>query len=144
MQTFLTGGSLWGNRSREAFPCFLWSRARHMDGHGTSLSLSNLFTWISHHSYHKESKIWWLWQVLEKNKEIEAIWRVDALQRILKEVHSLFVMFHGSVRALLDKEPTGGLTRSHLYPFITDYLNGKAISIKSSKYVISLCHSTCQ
>ncbi|CAF2065817.1 unnamed protein product [Brassica oleracea] len=40
-----------------------------------------------------------------------------------KEVHSLFVMFHGSIRSsLLDKEPTGVLIRSHLYPFITDSL----------------------
>ncbi|CAH8321450.1 unnamed protein product [Eruca vesicaria subsp. sativa] len=52
-----------------------------------------------------------------------AIWRIDALRRVLKEVHSLFVMFHGSVRALLEKEPTGGLTRAQLYPFIADYLS---------------------
>lgn len=40
-----------------------------------------------------------------------------------KEVHSLFVMFHGSIRpSLLDKEPSGVLIRSHLYPFITDFL----------------------
>ncbi|CAN6549691.1 unnamed protein product [Malus baccata var. baccata] len=31
-------------------------------------------------------------------------------------------MFHGSIRALLDKDPGGGLTRSHLYHFIMDYL----------------------
>lgn len=61
--------------------------------------------------------------VVEKNKETGAIWRIDALRRVLKEVHSLFVMFHGSIRALIEKEPTGGLTRSLLYPFITDYLS---------------------
>nr|VDD64923.1 unnamed protein product [Brassica oleracea] len=32
-------------------------------------------------------------------------------------------MFHGSIRpSLLDKEPSGVLIRSHLYPFITDFL----------------------
>jgi len=34
-------------------------------------------------------------------------------------------MFHGSVRAMLEKEPGGGLTRRHLYSFIMDYLRGK-------------------
>ena len=63
---------------------------------------------------------------MEKSKESEAIWRIDALRRVLKEVHSLFMMFHGSIRALLDKEPSGGLVRSHLYTFIMDYLSGKA------------------
>ncbi|XP_009104497.1 vacuolar fusion protein CCZ1 homolog B isoform X1 [Brassica rapa] len=77
------------------------------------------------HIFHEAEPDIWMVMVVEKNKEIEAIWRVDALQKVLKEVHSLFVMFHGSVRSLLDKEPSGGLIRSHLYPFITDYLNGK-------------------
>ena len=63
---------------------------------------------------------------MEKSKESEAIWRIDALRSVLKEVHSLFMMFHGSIRALLDKEPNGGLIRSHLYSFIMDYLSGKA------------------
>ncbi|ESQ27132.1 hypothetical protein EUTSA_v10018445mg [Eutrema salsugineum] len=76
----------------------------------------------SHVFYEAEPDIWMV-MVVEKNKEIEATWRVDALRRMLKEVHSLFVMFHGSIRALLEKEPAGGLIRSHLYPFITDYLN---------------------
>lgn len=66
-----------------------------------------------------------VWQVVEKNKETGAIWRIDALRRVLKEVHSLFVMFHGSIRALIEKEPTGGLTRSQMYPFITDYMSSK-------------------
>lgn len=60
------------------------------------------------------------------SKESEAIWRIDALRGVLKEVHSLFVMFNGPIRALLDKEPAGGLIRSHLYTFIMDYLSGKA------------------
>lgn len=62
---------------------------------------------------------------MEKNKEFEPIWRSDALRKVLKEVHLLFVMFHGSIRALLDKDPGGGLTRSHLYHFVMDYLGGK-------------------
>lgn len=64
---------------------------------------------------------------MEKSKESEAIWRIDALRGVLKEVHSLFVMFNGPIRALLDKEPAGGLIRSHLYTFIMDYLSGKAL-----------------
>ncbi|KAG2321295.1 hypothetical protein Bca52824_014508 [Brassica carinata] len=55
------------------------------------------------------------------------IWMVMGM---LKEVHSLFVMFHGSVRALLEKEPTGGLTRAQLYPFITDYLSNLFVGKK--------------
>uniref|UniRef100_A0A0D2ZQT7 Uncharacterized protein n=1 Tax=Brassica oleracea var. oleracea TaxID=109376 RepID=A0A0D2ZQT7_BRAOL len=50
--------------------------------------------------------------VVEKNKDTGAIWRIGALRGMLREAHSLFVMFHGSVRALLEKEPTGGLTRA--------------------------------
>lgn len=64
--------------------------------------------------------------MVEKNKESEAIWRIDELRKVLIEVHSLFVMFHGPIRALLEKEPGGGLARSHLYPFIRDYLSGKS------------------
>ncbi|XP_059447372.1 vacuolar fusion protein CCZ1 homolog B-like isoform X2 [Corylus avellana] len=74
----------------------------------------------SHVFYEAEPDIWMV-MVVEKN-ETEAIWRIDALQKVLKEVHSLFLMFHGSIRALLEKEPAGGLIRSHLYPFIMDYL----------------------
>ncbi|CAL9215186.1 unnamed protein product [Arabidopsis halleri] len=76
----------------------------------------------SHVFYEAEPDIWMV-MVVEKSKETGAIWRIDALRRVLKEVHSLFVMFHGSIRALIEKEPTGGLTRSLLYPFITDYLS---------------------
>lgn len=62
--------------------------------------------------------------MVAKSKETEAIWRIEALRSVLKEIHSLFIMFHGSIRVLLDKEPGGGLTRSHLFTFIMDYLNG--------------------
>ncbi|KAJ0253485.1 Vacuolar fusion protein CCZ1 A [Hirschfeldia incana] len=65
----------------------------------------------------------WMVMVVEKNKETGAVWRVDALRGMLREVHSLFVMFHGSVRALLEKESAVGFTRSLLYPFIKDYLS---------------------
>ncbi|XP_041014903.1 vacuolar fusion protein CCZ1 homolog B-like isoform X1 [Juglans microcarpa x Juglans regia] len=74
----------------------------------------------THVFYEAEPDIWMV-MIVEKN-ESEAIWRVDALQKVLKEIHSLFLMFHGSIRALLEKEPAGGLIRSHLYPFIIDYL----------------------
>ncbi|XP_027153652.1 vacuolar fusion protein CCZ1 homolog B-like isoform X3 [Coffea eugenioides] len=76
----------------------------------------------SHVFYEAEPDIWMV-MVVEKSKELEAIWRIDALRAVLKEVHSLFVMFHGSIRALLDKEPAGGLIRTHLYYFIMDYLS---------------------
>ncbi|KAJ4829257.1 Vacuolar fusion protein CCZ1 A, partial [Turnera subulata] len=74
--------------------------------------------------------------VVEKAKESGGtIWRVDALRKVLKEVHSLFVMFHGSVRAMLEEEPSGARIRSHLYPFIMDYLSdflvGKKLQLPS-------------
>ncbi|KAK4596902.1 hypothetical protein RGQ29_014798 [Quercus rubra] len=75
----------------------------------------------SHVFYEAEPDIWMV-MVVEKN-ESEAIWRIDALRKVLKEVHSLFLMFHGSIRTLIEKEPAGGLIRSHLYPFIMDYLS---------------------
>lgn len=62
---------------------------------------------------------------MEKNKDTESIYRCDALREILKEVHSLFTMFHESLRALLDKQLSGELARSHLYSFVLDYLTGK-------------------
>lgn len=84
-----------------------------------------------------------LLKVVEKN-ESEAIWRIDALQKVLKEVHSLFLMFHGSIRALLEKEPAGRLLRSHLYPFIMDYLRGnhhaiiRLLNYPKSKFLLSM------
>ncbi|KAL7163405.1 hypothetical protein ACSBR2_039498 [Camellia fascicularis] len=83
----------------------------------------------SHVFYEPEPDIWMV-MIVEKSKESEAIWRVDALRRVLKEVHSLFVMFHGAIRALLDKEPGGSLIRSHLYSFIMDYLGDFLIGKK--------------
>lgn len=58
----------------------------------------------------------------------------------MKEVHSLFLMFYGSLRAMLEKEPSGGLIRSHLYPFIMDYLSGKLLAIM---YLVKLCKIHC-
>ncbi|XP_010278428.1 PREDICTED: uncharacterized protein LOC104612630 isoform X2 [Nelumbo nucifera] len=83
----------------------------------------------SHVFYQAEPDIWMV-MVVEKNKDTEAIWRNDALQRVLKEVHSLFVMFHGSIRALLEKEPGGGVARSHLYSFVMDYLTDFLVAKK--------------
>lgn len=88
----------------------------------------------SHVFFEAEQDIWMV-LVVEKNKELEAIWRIDALQKLLKEIHSLFLMFHGSIRLLLEKEPTGEVSRSHLYSFIMDYLNdfliGKKLQLPS-------------
>ncbi|KAL7000838.1 Vacuolar fusion protein CCZ1 B [Sarracenia purpurea var. burkii] len=83
----------------------------------------------SHVFYEAEPDIWMV-MIVEKSKQSEAVWRIDALRRVLKEVHSLFMMFHGSIRALLDKEPGGGLTRSHLYSFIMDYLSDFLVAKK--------------
>lgn len=63
-------------------------------------------------------------QIVEKNKDNESDWRCDALIDVLKEAHSLFTMFNGSLQALLDKQPSGELARSRLYTFINDYLSG--------------------
>ncbi|XP_058108364.1 vacuolar fusion protein CCZ1 homolog B-like isoform X4 [Magnolia sinica] len=88
----------------------------------------------SHVFYQAEPDIWMV-MVVEKKKESEAVWRSAALQAVLKEVHSLFVMFHGSVRALLEKQPGGGLARSHLHSFVMDYLTdflvGKKLQLPS-------------
>eukprot|EP00262_Sarcandra_glabra_P016513 TRINITY_DN5414_c0_g1_i1.p1 TRINITY_DN5414_c0_g1~~TRINITY_DN5414_c0_g1_i1.p1 ORF type:complete len:517 (-),score=99.19 TRINITY_DN5414_c0_g1_i1:299-1849(-) len=83
----------------------------------------------SHVFYQAETDIWMV-MIVENNKESVAVWRSDALQGVLKEVHSLFVMFHGSVRALLEKQPGGTLARTHLYSFITDYLTDFVVSKK--------------
>lgn len=66
-----------------------------------------------------------LFQVVEKNKELEAIWRTEALKGMLKEMHSLFLMFNGTIRVMLDEDSSGALVRSHLFTFFTDYLFGK-------------------
>lgn len=66
---------------------------------------------------------------MEKNKENELTWRCGALQGILKEAHSLFAMFHGPIRTLLDKQPSAELARGHLRTFLTDYLSGGSSKI---------------
>ncbi|KAF2316717.1 hypothetical protein GH714_042058 [Hevea brasiliensis] len=88
----------------------------------------------SHVFYEAEPDIWMV-MVVEKSKGLEVIWRIDALREVLKEVHSLFMMFNGSIRAMLEREPSGGVIRSHLYPFIMDYLSdflvGKKLQLPS-------------
>ncbi|KAL9243778.1 hypothetical protein vseg_017624 [Gypsophila vaccaria] len=88
----------------------------------------------SHVFYEAEPDIWMV-LVVEKNKELEAIWRIDALRSMLKEVHSLFVMFNGTIRAMLENEPSGLHLRPLLYSFITDYLidylSGKKVQLPS-------------
>lgn len=88
----------------------------------------------SHVFYQAEPDIWMV-MVVEKNRELEAIWRIEALRGMLKEVHSMFVMFNGSIRAMLDEESSGALVRSHLYSFVTDYLldffSGKKLQLPS-------------
>ncbi|KAH9616695.1 hypothetical protein KSS87_023823 [Heliosperma pusillum] len=92
----------------------------------------------SHVFYEAEPDIWMV-MIVEKNKELEGIWRIDALRSMLKEVHSLFVMFNGSIREMLDKDSSGALLHPLLYSFITDYLYGKDDSCNYLKlhYLIS-------
>ncbi|CAM8879628.1 unnamed protein product [Rhodiola kirilowii] len=75
----------------------------------------------SHVFYEAEPDIWMVMIAVE-DKEVEAVWRTEALRTILKEVHSLFTMFHGSIRSVLEAEPDGRLVRSSLFSFIMDYL----------------------
>jgi hypothetical protein len=63
---------------------------------------------------------------VEKTKDNESTWRCGALQGILKEAHSLFTMFHGPIRTLLDRQPSAELARGHLRTFLTDYLSGES------------------
>ncbi|KOM51265.1 hypothetical protein LR48_Vigan08g209200 [Vigna angularis] len=74
------------------------------------------------HVFHEAEPDIWMVMLVEKSNDSEPIWRDDALRKVLKEIHSLFIMFHGSVRGMLEKEPGGELTRRHLYSFIMDYL----------------------
>jgi hypothetical protein len=64
-------------------------------------------------------------QVVEKAKEVEEEVRAAALEAVLKEAHELFVMFYGSIRALLQKHPAGDVARSCLHAFMPDYFAGK-------------------
>lgn len=84
----------------------------------------------SHVFYEAETDIWMV-MIVENSKETEAIWRIEALRSILKEVHSLFVMFHGFMRAMIDNDPGGELIRSHLYSFVMDYLRDFLIRKKT-------------
>ncbi|XP_074289993.1 vacuolar fusion protein CCZ1 homolog B-like isoform X2 [Silene latifolia] len=88
----------------------------------------------SHVFYEAEPDIWMV-MIVEKNRELEGIWRIDALRSMLKEVHSLFVMFNGSVREMLDKDSSGALLHPLLYSFITDNLydliSGKKLQLPS-------------
>ncbi|XP_020675741.1 vacuolar fusion protein CCZ1 homolog [Dendrobium catenatum] len=88
----------------------------------------------SHVFYEAEPDIWMI-MVVEKSKYAESVWRSEALRGVLKETHSLFVMFHGSLKTLIDKQPSGEFARTHLYYFFTDYLTdftiGKKIQLPS-------------
>uniref|UniRef100_A0A6M2E8B0 CCZ1/INTU/HSP4 first Longin domain-containing protein n=1 Tax=Populus davidiana TaxID=266767 RepID=A0A6M2E8B0_9ROSI len=96
----------------------------------------------SHVFYEAEPDIWMV-MVVEKSKEAEAIWRVEALREVLKEIHSLFMMFYGPVREMLEKDPSGGQIRAHLYPFVMDYLSdflvGKKIQLPSFRDCLKEC-----
>ncbi|MED6148331.1 Vacuolar fusion protein CCZ1 B [Stylosanthes scabra] len=83
----------------------------------------------SHIFYEPEPDIWMV-MVVEKSNDSEPIWRDDALRKVLKEIHSLFVMFHGNIRTLLEKEPGGALIRRHLYSFVMDYLRDYLVGKK--------------
>ncbi|EPS67559.1 hypothetical protein M569_07212 [Genlisea aurea] len=76
----------------------------------------------SHVFYEAEPQIWMV-MIVEEDENSEYIRRVDCLREVLNELHSLFVMFNGSIRSLADKEPTGALVRTHLHCFIMDFLS---------------------
>ncbi|KAL8137897.1 hypothetical protein V2J09_003898 [Rumex salicifolius] len=82
----------------------------------------------SHVFYEVEPDIWMV--MIVKKNNVEAIWQTDALRRVLKEIHSLFAIFNGSLRAILDKEPSGELIRSSLLTFVTDYLHDHFVGKK--------------
>ncbi|KAJ7561040.1 hypothetical protein O6H91_03G011400 [Diphasiastrum complanatum] len=91
----------------------------------------------SHIFYQCEPEIWMI-MVVEKSKEAESSIRPRALQMVLKEVHGLFTMFYGSVRALLQNYPSEDVARSCLYAFFPDYIssefmNGKKLKLPSVK-----------
>ncbi|KAK9115828.1 hypothetical protein Sjap_014775 [Stephania japonica] len=76
----------------------------------------------SHVLYQAEPDIWMV-MVVEKNMKSEGIWRVDELTKVLKEAHSLFVMFHGSLRALIEKDASGGI--------VPDFIVGNKVQLPS-------------
>jgi hypothetical protein len=76
---------------------------------------------------------------VEKTKDNEPTWRCGALQGILKEAHSIFAMFHGPIRTLLDRQPSAELARGHICTFLTDYLSGES----SFPFVLRLYNYVC-
>ncbi|KAF3781470.1 Vacuolar fusion CCZ1-like protein [Nymphaea thermarum] len=88
----------------------------------------------SHVFYQAEPDIWMV-MVLEKSNDLDPVRRTGSLQQLLMEVHSLFVMFFGTLRSLLEKHPDGAVARSYLYFFIMDYLSdflvGKKLQMPS-------------
>ncbi|CAM0911573.1 unnamed protein product [Alopecurus aequalis] len=83
----------------------------------------------SHVFYQSEPDIWMV-LVVEKTKDSESTLRFGALQGILKESHSLFTLFHGPIRTLLDRQPSPELARGHLHTFVTDYLSDFSVGKK--------------
>ncbi|EMS54092.1 hypothetical protein TRIUR3_07541 [Triticum urartu] len=82
-----------------------------------------------HVFYQAEPDIWMV-LVVQKIKDNESTLRFGALQGILKESHSLFAMFHGPIRTLLDRQPSAEFARGHLHTFITDYLSDFSVGKK--------------
>ncbi|KAE8768213.1 vacuolar fusion protein CCZ1 [Hordeum vulgare] len=52
---------------------------------------------------------------LQRHTQFKILVRLWALQGILKESHSLFAMFHGPIRTLLDRQPSAEFARGHLH-----------------------------
>ncbi|CAM6129572.1 unnamed protein product [Calypogeia fissa] len=75
----------------------------------------------THFFYQCEPDLWMV-LVVEKSKENEEAPRADALRALLREAHDLFVLFYGSIRALLHAHPAGDAARSCLYAFFPDYI----------------------
>ncbi|VAI27141.1 unnamed protein product [Triticum turgidum subsp. durum] len=82
-----------------------------------------------HVFYQAEPDIWMV-LVVQKIKDNESTLRFGALQGILKESHSLFTMFHGPIRTLLDRQPSAEFARGHLHTFVTDYLSDFSVGKK--------------
>eukprot|EP00252_Welwitschia_mirabilis_P001856 TRINITY_DN1181_c0_g1_i1.p1 TRINITY_DN1181_c0_g1~~TRINITY_DN1181_c0_g1_i1.p1 ORF type:complete len:516 (+),score=102.53 TRINITY_DN1181_c0_g1_i1:312-1859(+) len=84
--------------------------------------------------YQPEADIWMV-LVIEKVKESDELCRHEALRAILKEAHSLFTMFYGPIRPLLEKQPDATSVRDFLHVFLSDYLSdfivGKKIKLPS-------------
>ncbi|BBN14588.1 hypothetical protein MPTK1_6g12850 [Marchantia polymorpha subsp. ruderalis] len=87
------------------------------------------------HVFHQCEPDLWIVMVVEKSKETEEALREGALRAVLKDAHNLFVLFYGSLRALLQSHPRGDVARSCLHAFFPDYLSdfmtGKKFRIPS-------------